>query len=374
MRQTRVVFLILAALAWAGAAQAQGDSPVAIHGFGGWALGHTDNGNSFGTIASNDTELNNYYFSLNLSARASDDLTVHAQANWGSDLLGKEVDLDFAFAQWAFAEGFSLRAGKIKNPLGLYTEIYDVGTLRPFYLLSQARYDGVSKSYTGGGLAWLGSRNEWEFSLDVFGGLLDNDPLRIDLPVGADPETRLPIFQSVLIDSEGRDLFGGRLAVRPPVTGLEVGFSYSRFVPYSSFGGGPKQESANGTANVYYIHADYTAGPLILRGETIHSRGNADFDTAYAEAAYGLTEKWQVAASYGWGDRGTLAATPQLADHESFGVGLNFWPAPRVVFKANYYHISGNAFARPDNAVESAVLGTLEDTTNVFVAGVQWAF
>jgi hypothetical protein len=358
----------------AGNARAQSSEAVTLHGFGGWALGNTDNDNTYGNVATNDTELNNYYFSLNLSARASEDVTLHAQANWKNDIRGDEVDMDFAFAKWAFAKGFSLRAGKIKNPVGLYTEIYDVGTLRPFYLLPQSRYDGVSKSYTGAGLTWEGFTGSWEFAADVFGGLLAIDPLRIDLPVGADPATGLPILQSVLVDSDGRDMFGARLTARPPVEGLEVGVSFCRFVPYTSIGGAPKEESPNGAANVVYLHADYTAGPWILRGETLHSRGNADFDTAYVEAAYKLTEKWQVAGTYGWADRGELAATPQLGDHDAVGVGLNFWPAPRVVFKLDYYHVTGNAFARPDNATEAAIMGALEDTTNVFIAGVQWAF
>ena len=72
----------------------------------------------------------NAYFSLNLSAAPTRTLSFNTQV-FGVTALGEEdAEVDYAFAQWAPSAKFQLRAGKVKSPFGLYTEVYDVGTLR----------------------------------------------------------------------------------------------------------------------------------------------------------------------------------------------------------------------------------------------------
>lgn len=61
--------------------------------------------------------------------------------------------------------------GKVNQPFGISTEVFDVGTLRPFQVLPQAFYGPVgltSESYEGVGLT--GSfplLNSWHLSYDV---------------------------------------------------------------------------------------------------------------------------------------------------------------------------------------------------------------
>ena len=180
MRRHRVraavsALFLVAGLLPASSAHAQGTTErYSLRGFGGWNLGHTDNQNTYAYVASGDTEYNNYNFALNLAAQPSDKLTVRAQAFWGEDLRGRRIDLDYVFAQWAHSPKLKVRVGKVLSPFGLYTEIYDVGTLRPFYLLPQF-YSGVTgllpKAYLGGGLTGvLPLGDEWELEYDAFGG------------------------------------------------------------------------------------------------------------------------------------------------------------------------------------------------------------
>ena len=67
----------------------------------------------------------------------------------------QDVELDYAFAEWFVSDALKIRMGRVKHPFGLYGEIFDVGTLRPFYLLPQSIYGPngfTAKAYNGVGL------------------------------------------------------------------------------------------------------------------------------------------------------------------------------------------------------------------------------
>jgi hypothetical protein len=69
---------------------------------------------------------------------------------------------DYGFAEWRFSDALRLHAGRMKHPFGIYSEIFDVGTLRPFYTLSQSVY-GAQVDYAKDRLSlrgeWVMSRN-----------------------------------------------------------------------------------------------------------------------------------------------------------------------------------------------------------------------
>jgi hypothetical protein len=113
------VELVLGVLGFAVGASAQDTENVAIHGFGGWAIGDTSNDNRFGAIASSDRELENHYFALNVAATPSEDVAIHTQANFSNSLRGQRVEMDYLFAQWSPTPSIGVRAGKVKNPMGL---------------------------------------------------------------------------------------------------------------------------------------------------------------------------------------------------------------------------------------------------------------
>jgi hypothetical protein len=164
--------LAVAALLSCAEAQAQSSNErYSLRGFGGWALGRTDNDNTYGYVAAGETEYANYNFALNLAAQPAEKVSVRAQAFWGEDLRGRNLDLDYVFAQYAQSPKLKLRVGKVLSPLGLYTETYNVGTLRPFYLLPQF-YSGTTgllpQAYLGAGLTGVLPLGEhWELSYDA---------------------------------------------------------------------------------------------------------------------------------------------------------------------------------------------------------------
>jgi len=379
--------LVLVGLLLAGDAQAQGSGErYSLRGFGGWALGRTDNDNMFGFVASGDTEYNNYDFALNLAAQPADKLSVRAQAFWGEDLRGRRIDLDYVFAEWAQSPKLKLRVGKVLSPFGLYTEIYDVGTLRPFYLLPQF-YSGTTgllpKAYLGAGLTGVMSLgDEWELSYDAVGGEVRFQEIPAVVVVGRDPATGLPLTENQELQLIGRDMFGGRIELGSPTHGLRLGFSALHARVEQSVNGGPREPyPAADQATLANAFLQYERGPFTLRSEYFHAFADTvDLTSGYAEASYKLGRHWQVAGVY---DRGRLspeagtfyASLPdQLKRHESFGLALNFWATPDVVFKVNGYSVHGNQSARSANPGVDAALGRLDDSTLVLVLGAQFSF
>ena len=49
-------------------------------------------------------------------------------------------------------------------------------------------------------------------------------------------------------------------------------------------------------------------------------------------------------------------------------------PKPSFVVKLNYYRVEGNFHARPELSIQRAMMGTLNDTTDVFIVGTQFSF
>jgi len=370
----------------AGTADAQtGGERYSLRGFGGWALGRTDNDNTYGFVASGDTEYANYNFALNLAAQPAEKLSIRSQAFWGEDLRGRRVDLDYVFVEWAHSPKLKFRAGKVLSPFGLYTETYDVGTLRPFYLLPQF-YAGTQgllpKSYLGGGLTGTFDLGEdWELDYDAVGGEVRFQEITSTVILGQDPSTGQPISRTFDLALIGRNMFGGRLGVSSPVKGLQLGASaLHAHIEQSVDGGSREPYPPTDQATLANAYLRYDRGPFRVQAEYFHAFADTvDLWSGYLEASYKVGRHWQLAGTY---DRGRLDPEPgslyaslpdQLMRHESLGLALNFWPSPDVVFKLNGYSVKGNQAARSGNALD-AVLGRLDDSTYVLVLGTQFSF
>lgn len=383
LRTLRRYVLLLSCTALAGAAPplAGAADLLSIRGFGGWAGGYTDNANLFpdqAPIASEDFEVNNYYFTLNLLAQPTEKFRIHAQPTWQSDMLGQKLRLDLVYVEWTPVADFSIRAGKIKNPLGLYTEIYKVGTLRPFYLLPDSYYRFAPEGYSGIGLNRLQRLGSWEIEADLIAGQMDFESAQGAMAVGLNPATGAPIFADPFVATQGRNLIAGGLLLRLPVKGLEVGGSVYSMDLFASALGQPFAEIGDERQKAYSASLEYLTDTVSLRSELLWVRGYEDDDIWYLEGAYHLTENWQVALSYDSFDLKSPAAQhPSFAPlrrHAGLGAAVNYWFSPQVVLKLNYYNVEDNRVARPADAAKVAIAGGLEEKTNVFIAGVHFSF
>jgi hypothetical protein len=353
-----------------------------IHGFGGWAAGYTNNDNLYpdspAPIASKELEVDNYYFTLNLVARPSDKAMIHAQPTWQSTMQGKELRLDLVYVELTLVKDLRLRAGKIRNPLGLYTEIYKVGTLRPFYLLPNAYYRLAPEGYAGVGLNRVQSLGSWEIELDLLAGQMDFEPSEADMIVGFDPLAMKPVYASIPVTSRGSDVIGGGVLLRLPVKGLELGASAYSMKLYASALGGPMGLVSEKRQKGYAASLEYLTDKISLRSELLLARGYEEDDCAYVEAAYHITSHWQVAGTYDFGDFKVPPPVDPLAKplkkHSALGVALNYWVNPKLAWKLNYYRVTNNRVARPADAINHALSGTLEKDTDVLLGGVHFSF
>lgn len=369
----------------AGGARAQQavGGGVTIHGFGGWAAGYADNANNFAQIATKDLAVDNYSFALKVDAQPKETLTLLTQVEWEHNQWGEELKIDHLVAKWNFVAPLTLNAGKIKNPLGVYTDIFDVGTLRPFYLLPQGLYADVPEGYVGVGLNGRHKLGRWEVEADLIGGQMEFRETREEVPMVdpstgvpvVNPGTGMPVWASLAVDSQGRDFVGGGFVVRPPIEGLELGSSAYSINLWTSVLGSAWARSGEKRTNVVAATGELVRERLILRAEGMRVTGDSRINAFFVEGAYKLTDRWQAALSFDWRER--MQPPPPVAtlgDHRSVGLALNYWVHPTVVFKLNYYNITGNRLARPESAVDLALAGQLEKKTNVVVVGTQFSF
>lgn len=386
MRPTSIRALLSVALVIAaGGAGAQESQRYSLQGFGGWTYAKTDVDNDFGYVASEDGDWNNYYFALNVAARPLEKLQVRAQAFWGQDQRGERTRLDYVFAQWAQSPEFKLRVGKAPVPFGIYSEVYDVGTVRPFYLLPQF-YEGplglIPKAYAGVGVTGVRALGEdWELQYDAFGGEIRFEPFSTDLVSGFDPSTGMPQVRTIDSQLVGREMVGGRLLLAAPSKGIDVGGTVFHAGEIKQRIGDGELGPYSVTESATFVNArvQYQKGSFAARAEFFEAFArDADVRDFYVEGSYKLGPHWQLAAQYEKGDillnPGDESVPAPIREHESFGLALNYWVSPEFVLKLNAYAIDGNMIARPTAAGLRAALGTIEGSTQVVVLGAQFSF
>ena len=377
------IALALALVAGNARAQANGER-YSMQGFGGWAFSQTSTEGRWSEAATKDGEYGNYNFALNLAAQPTAKLSIRSQAYWGQNLRGTKLNLDYAFAQYAHSPALKFRAGRALTPFGLYSEIYDVGTLRPFYYLPQfyaGRLGLIPKSYLGAGLNGTHSLGkEWEASYDAFGGEIQFEEFTTSTLAAFNPTTRLPIIEENNARLVGRQMIGGRIVVASPTRGLDLGGSVIHI-------GDLKQVTAQGrvpfsvgdTATFLNGRLQYQRGKFTGRAEIFQAlTDRADVGSWYLEVSHKLTKRWQLAAQYEKGNitllPGDNSVPPPLRVHESIGGAWNFWFTPEFVIKLNAYHVDGNMLTRPEGAIVKYLTGTLDTKTNVVVLGTQFSF
>jgi hypothetical protein len=384
MGRTFGIGALAALVLQSGTAFAQAPSLYTLRGFGGAAFADLSSNGRWAEAATRDGEIENYDLALTLAVQPSSKLGLRAQGYVGHNLRGQQYSLDYGFAEYAFAPAFKLRGGKVLTPFGLYSEIYDVGTLRPFYYLPQfyqGRLGLIPKAYLGAGVTGIAPLGgDWELGYDAFGGEIRFAEFTVAQLTGFDPATRLPIIAETDTQLVGSRMVGGRLLLASPARGLDVGGSvfYIGDVKQQSpkgripFASGPDATFVNG-------RLQYQRGGFVGRAELFEVfADNVDVESFYVEVSQRLLKHWQLALQYEKSDitllPGDNSIPPPLRWHESVGAALNFWITPQLVVKLNLYRVDGNLLNRPRGAIVSYLTNTLDTRTNVFVLGTQFSF
>jgi len=356
-----------------------------IHGFGGWAYGDTD-GLKY-AVGSSDGKYDNAEFALNVSARPAERLSIVAQVYFESDdsdaNTNQDVELDYAFAEWFVSDALKIRMGRVKHPFGLYGEIFDVGTLRPFYLLPQSIYGPngfTAKAYNGVGLTGnytLGAG--WGLQYDLYGGEIEGD---FQVPGLLTTVEDLFLEPDVALGFTVKDTLGGRIIFSTPIDGLSVGASAYR--GDESVG---LDIVGDATRTTYLGHVEYLTDRWTARAEWGRLEHDVDFEEegGYLELAYMLTDHWQLAGRYDDWDltfpNTNLAnlpgIVPQLMKHQETAFGVNYWFNPSFVVRLDVHQVDGNRFAfvdTPEQVLEALTTDSLDDQTQLIVLGAQFSF
>jgi len=354
---------------------------IDIHGFGGWAYGKTD-GFDY-AIGNSDGKYDNAEFALNVSAKANERLSVVAQVFLQSSSDMTDAQLDYAFAEWAFNDAAKLRIGRVKHPFGIYGEIFDVGTLRPFYMLPQGLYGPngfTAKAYNGIGFTGrVPFRHGWSMQYDVYGGQIEGDFKTPGL-LSSIPEYFAE--PSIKFSYHVNDAFGARVNINTPVDGLMFGVSGFTGKDH------PELEVLSAVRrDVYAGHVEYAANRFQARGEWGHLKNGNEFnvEAKYVEVAYKLDSHWQLASRWdemqvdlpGFNFSTVPGIFPQLLDHRDLSIGLNYWFRPDFVVRASYHDVDGNRYSFPattEEVLQALATDTLAKKSNLVVIGAQFSF
>ena len=373
-----VIVLALGALPVTPAA-AQSNSIVEFHGFGGWALGKTDGLQySFGNEAG---QYDNAEIAINASARPMERLSIVSQIRFDSSAQRGGTELDYAFAEWTFSDAAKVRVGRVKHAFGIYGEVFDVGTLRPFYSLPASLYGAngfTARAYNGAGLTGSIGRGAWGLQYDVYAGQIEGD---FETPGLLSTSSEYFAEPNIRFNYRVENTIGGRLNVTTPIDGLVIGASGYSGEAFTDLEG---VETAR--RDVYAAHVEYSRSRFTLRSEYGHLKNGTDFttDASYVELSYRLAEKWQLAGRWDSQDVNVdvnhdrlPAIFPQLLQNDETALGVSYWFTPGLVVRASYHHINGNRFAFPErreDVLQALQTGKLDRTTDMVVVGAQFSF
>ena len=205
-----------------------------VHGFAsqGFAKGTRENDYIISNSGKGSFQFNE--FGLNASKQLLPELRIGAQifaqkrGNYGHD----RITLDWGYVDYRFRDWLGFRAGKIKNPIGLYGETRDTDSLRTFVFLPQPVYeDGMRdlfiSTYGGGvyGTIPLGVGGELAYQAQlgtVFMSSDDGTALRAASKILEGMPPALGVNYVKMTDMDPKLGVIHSLEWRPPVPGLRL--------------------------------------------------------------------------------------------------------------------------------------------------------
>lgn len=354
-------------------------SKVQIHGFGGWFYADTDG--LLHIVGDSDGDYDNAQLALNVTAQPTDRLSVVAQVLLeAEDRFADEdvnVELDYAFAEWFVSDRLKLRVGRVKHPYGIYGEIFEVGTLRPFILLPLSLYGPsgfTAKAYNGVGITGTFARDSgWGLQYDVYGGQIEGAYEVPGLFSGPDTFTEPRVDLGFTVD----DILGTRLNVLTPFDGLSFGVS--------AYLGEERILDVRDRETIQ-AHVEYLTDRWTVRGEwgLLDNKGAFDVEGSYLEVAYKITEHWELAVrgedretDFNLGGQFFSGIVAQATEHQDVALGVSYWFSPSFVLRLNVHETEGNRFAfveTPEEVQRALVTGELEDETELILIGAQFSF
>lgn len=339
---------------------------VRVDVFGGWAWGETTESGYLD--ATPDGEAERGELGVALRHDFSKSFKVFGQFELSQRPGGEsEAELDFLFFEWRPSERQTWRLGRGKQPFGIYSEFYDLGTDRPFYDLPQGLYgpsEIVAESLDG-----ISYMARWE---------IDQSEARLELYAG---EIHLePTEPWGYLEDNVEEEDGTSEVERTETLGLRAEWQSRRgfTLGFSAFRGKDRHHGEPGedTASALGVHAFWEIGNWLIRAEGVRFKeeGHLEVDAAYLETARRFGPHWQVALRWDRGKTEVLEVDLEnfglasLGEHRDAAASLNYWFHPGLVLKLSHHRVEGRRFlVSPEGE-------TTDEEIGLWRFGVQFAY
>ncbi|HUP46994.1 MAG TPA: hypothetical protein VM779_15920 [Thermoanaerobaculia bacterium] len=217
-----------------------------------------------------------------------------------------DVRLDWAFYQRRFSDRFSLKAGRIPLPLGIFNEAEGAGATFPFYRLPDEFYVRQYTSKTLEGVlatTSIGGPGGWSFDADAYFGQWALDQW------------------SETSSADARNAWGTQLWANTPIEGVRIGGGAYRCTV---------EQYAGYPADYLMLHGSLEADLDRWRFAAEYLRGDLDFygryHAWYGQAGVNLNRRLSVHARLAVArlelPRNGDSSTARISD--DFGLALNY--------------------------------------------------
>jgi hypothetical protein len=338
---------------------------IQVHGFLTQGFFHTSGNNIYGhsddAISPGQTEIG-----LNVNYQPLDRLRFAAQGLYrrAGDVDRGSVRLDYALADLTLFEYDSgkvgLRAGRIKNPFGLYNETRDVAFTHPTILLPQGIYFDRSRSLllsADGGSFYAEQRTSFgDFSFKFNVGIPSNDLNEIKTVVLGTPNAQ-GLFKTkpAIATQLNYELDGGKYVFA--VSYMDTEFEYDPAL-------GEQLSKSRTHIQPLLFSAQYNGEKLTLTGEYEYRWNNfGNFapqggkfvtESWYVEGSYRILPKLQATVRYdtisvnkddkGGNDAVALGFPGHVAFAQDWVAGLRWDITPSWMVRAEYHRVHGTAW------------------------------
>ena len=269
--------------------------------FGGFASqGYLKSTNNNYPVDTKDGTFDFREYAVNASTTFGNHFRVGGQlfgqsfGKYGND----KVILDWAVADYNFAQEFGIRVGRVKYPRSLHSDVLDADVLRPFIFLPQSMYDArlrdFQASFDGAMIYGSVGAGQSTFDYKVYYGKI---PMKTDSGV-ADYFNTSSLFKNPPgLSSMGMDsVRGATIAWGTPIAGLRFAGYYSELAHFLV--SGPFAAIPSLTSSIDLTKAKFTA----------------------ASAEY-TKDKWTFAGEYMVEYEDTLLTLPSFIAPPSVGKG-----------------------------------------------------
>ncbi len=409
-----VMAALCGALSLPGALWALDMSQVRVNGFASQGYIKTD-GNNFLVPESKDGSFDLSEVGITVNTQVTDRLRFGVQIlsrDFG-DEGNNNIVLDWGYGDYRVSNGFGIRAGVIKQPLGLYNETRDSDYLRPMALLPQSVYPEIRRGYTTSleGVGFYGN-----FGVGASGNL-EYSFLVGTYDVGADTYDMygtvlaLGALGSEVTDVQWRNdepAYVARLIYNTPVDGLRVGVTYNEQQGHAevySFGqeltgsfdpDGPGPAPAvpfahndvySNTTDHFIYSVEYATPGFTLASECnlykvetdiLGIMGNdSDVLTNYLQVTVPVGEKWTVSALYDQYFPNKDERDDPDEYRKDLGLALRYDVGPGFALKVEHHVVDGSAGVDPQRVFNPATgfpPPSLEDDWSYTVAKLSFVF